>query len=62
LRLEHIGNKSFSLGFQIESIHDQQILAQGKSVMVAYDHQAGISVEIPADWRKKLTQYIEMNG
>lgn len=60
LRLEHIGTKSFSLAFQIESTQDQIILAQGKSFMVAYDNQANASIEIPADWREKLTRFEEV--
>lgn len=62
VRLEHLGNKSFTLRFQIEATSDNTILAQGKSVMVAYDSQAGKSINMPMDWRKKLTQFEDLNG
>jgi acyl-CoA thioester hydrolase len=62
LRLERLGNKSFTLAFLIETIHEKMPLARGTSVMVPYDQQIGASIPIPDDWREKLTQFEAQNG
>jgi acyl-CoA thioester hydrolase len=57
LRLDRMGNKSFTLAFLIELIKEKTPLARGTSVMVPYDQKTGTSIPIPADWREKITQF-----
>ena len=61
LSLAHIGNKSITFDFQIETEPDCQPLADGISVMVAYDNQKGKSMPLPPDWREKLTRFEKMD-
>lgn len=62
LRMEHLGNKSMTIAFQIETIAGGSALARGKSVMVAYDNATATSIPLPPDWRKKITQFEAQNG
>lgn len=57
LRLARLGNKSFTLDFQIEAVDTNTVFARGSSVMVAYDDEKEISMPLPTDWRDKLTQF-----
>lgn len=57
LRMERMGNKSFTLAFQIELDPQGNALARGKSTMVTYDNQAEKSMPIPLDWRKKINKF-----
>lgn len=51
-----IGNKSFDLHYAIVRTADGERItcAEGRSVMVCFDHQAGGSVPIPLPWRQAL--------
>lgn len=62
LRLVRIGTKSFTLAFQIESVHGQTAFARGTSVMVAYDSVRGQSIPLPAGWREKIQHFEQLNG
>ena len=62
LRLDRMGNKSFTLAFLIETIEERMPLARGSSVMVPIDPKIGTSIPIPADWREKITRFEAQNG
>lgn len=62
LRLDRMGNKSFTLAFLIESTPEKTPLARGTSVMVPIDQETETSIPIPADWREKITQFEAQNG
>ncbi|HOE70046.1 MAG TPA: thioesterase family protein [Brevefilum sp.] len=62
LRMTRLGNKSFTLTFQIETTPEHNPLARGTCVMVTYDPQTGKSIPLPDDWREKMTQFEEQNG
>lgn len=61
LRLARMGTKSLTFDFQIETVSDGQPLADGISVMVAYDNQRGKSIPLPPAWREKLTRFEKMD-
>ena len=62
LRLDRMGNKSFTLAFLIESVTGNVPLARGTSVLVAYDSTAGQSMPLPAEWRERILQFEAQNG
>ena len=53
VRAGRFGTKSFD--FEYELTVDGEIVAEAKSVQVAYDYGRGEAVAIPADWREKLS-------
>ncbi len=52
IHLENIGNKSFTLGYQIK-VNDK-IVTKGKSIMVAYDVKNSKTISIPDKMRDAL--------
>ena len=62
IRLLRIGNKSLTLGFQIESVKEGSVVAKGTSVMVAYDNDAEKSIAFPQEWREMILNYEEKHG
>lgn len=49
---EHIGTKSFTLSYELKV--NGIIFAKGRSVLVAYDGENGVSMEIPSKMREAL--------
>jgi len=62
LRVERLGHKSIAFAFQMASLPDERPLAQGRSVMVAYDNDAQQGVPIPPEWREMILQFEKKNG
>lgn len=58
-RCSRLGNKSFDLEYRI--IHllkgKEQLMADGVTVMVAYDYDAKKSIEIPAEWKETILKF-----
>jgi acyl-CoA thioester hydrolase len=53
-RCAHVGTKSFSLEHQIWS--GERLVADARSVLVGYDYEAGTSVPLTANQRRRLTE------
>jgi acyl-CoA thioester hydrolase len=47
------GTKSFDLDYVLRV--GGEIVAEGKSVQVAFDYERGEAIPVPQDWREKLT-------
>jgi len=47
------GTKSFDLDYELRV--DGDVVAEAKSVQVAYDYSRREPVPLPAEWREKLT-------
>jgi acyl-CoA thioester hydrolase len=60
LRVERLGTKSLTFAFQMEAGSDGGLVADGKSVMVAYDGKAAKGIPIPPGWRQKIIEFEEM--
>ena len=62
-RCTKIGNKSLELAYVMIAQHEgeAQLLAEGKTVMVAFDYTAGQSIAVPAVWKKALQEYEGLN-
>jgi len=62
LRVERMGMKSLTFVFRMEADPATGPVADGKSVMVAYDSDAGRGIPIPPDWRKKIIEFEGMDA
>ena len=52
VRASRFGTKSFDLDYELRV--DGKVVAEAKSVLVAYDYAKREAVEIPDEWREKL--------
>jgi acyl-CoA thioester hydrolase len=52
VRPARVGRKSFGLDYPVRAV--DRVVAEAKSVLVAYDDQHERSVELPARWREAL--------
>jgi acyl-CoA thioester hydrolase len=53
VRASRFGTKSFDLDYELRV--DEELVAEAKSVQVAYDYDRHEPVALPPDWREKLT-------
>ncbi|TMM22062.1 MAG: acyl-CoA thioesterase [Actinobacteria bacterium] len=53
VRASRFGTKSFDLDYELRV--EGELVAEAKSVQVAYDYERREPVPLPADWREKLT-------
>jgi acyl-CoA thioester hydrolase len=58
-RCSRLGNKSFDLEYRIVRLfkNQEQLMADGVTVMVAYDYVEKKSIEIPEEWKVALKKY-----
>jgi acyl-CoA thioester hydrolase len=47
-----VGTKSFDLEYVLRA--GERVVAEAKTVLVAYDYERGRSVEIPSEWKERL--------
>ena len=52
VRASRFGRKSFDLDYELRV--GGAVVAEAKSVLVAYDYGTGQAIELPDEWRKKL--------
>ncbi len=57
VRVSHIGTKSIAFEYQIVDLGTDAVLVKAETVMVAYDYHTRKSIPVPADWRKKISDY-----
>jgi acyl-CoA thioester hydrolase len=53
VRASRFGTKSFDLDYELRV--GGEVVAEAKSVQVAYDYDRRKAIPLPADWREKLT-------
>jgi acyl-CoA thioester hydrolase len=60
-RCSRLGNKSFDMEYQLVKTENgtEVLLADGKTVMVAFDYQANLSIPIPELWKQLVKNYEE---
>jgi acyl-CoA thioester hydrolase len=63
-RVTRLGNKSMTMGYEIEDHQSSQIQATGSSVLVAYDYDTEMTIPIPEHWRRTISEFeqIEPNS
>jgi len=54
LRVDSLGRSSFTVAYEILNARTREVIAEGKSVQVAYDYAQGKSVPLAEDFRAKL--------
>lgn len=54
LRVEKLGRTSFTVIYEILNTRTREVVAEGRSVQVAYDYGAGRSVPLSPDLRARL--------
>jgi acyl-CoA thioester hydrolase len=52
VRLARVGTKSFDLAYELRS--GDRLVAEARTVLVAYDYEKSAPIEIPTAWRERL--------
>jgi acyl-CoA thioester hydrolase len=52
VRPVRLGTKSFELEYELRA--DGRVVAEARTVLVGYDYDANVSIEIPDEWRRSL--------
>ena len=58
VRVSRLGNKSFEMEYKL-SVKDEEV-ARGRTTQVAFDYEAGKSISVPEEWRKKIVAFEKM--
>ncbi len=56
-RISRMGTKSFDFAYEVWSEADGQRCAHAIAPMVAYDHAAGHSIDIPRQWHERIAVF-----
>ena len=59
-RIEKVGNKSFTLFQQIVNTATQEVKTQSRSVLVAFDFVAQVSIPLLEPWRKRTLKLVPL--
>lgn len=57
VRISRLGNKSLHSEYVIEDSQTGAVLAEGSSVLVAFDYRAGRTIPIPDRWRRRIMEF-----
>jgi acyl-CoA thioester hydrolase len=57
VRTVHLGGKSWDLAYRLEDDSTYAELADGRTIMVAYDYRQERSMPIPAEWRTRIKEF-----
>ena len=57
VRVARLGNKSLRFEYQVEDQDNGTVLATAETVMVAYNYHTESSMPVPAEWRKKISEF-----
>jgi acyl-CoA thioester hydrolase len=57
MRAVKLGNKSMTFESVFENADTGSIVARAETVMVHFDYRSGQSTPLPAEWRKKISEY-----
>lgn len=55
-RCSRMGGKSFDFEYVIQNEAGESV-ASGKTVLVAFDYEANITISIPQQWRENMTNF-----
>ena len=56
-RAARLGSKSITFEYRIEDADNGALLATGEVVGVTFDYRSKKTISIPADWRKKISDF-----
>ncbi|MGE3956859.1 MAG: acyl-CoA thioesterase [Vicinamibacterales bacterium] len=54
LAVTAIGTSSVTMEYEVEHVASGRVIADGKTVVVAYDYRSGVTVPVPPDTRAAL--------
>jgi len=57
VRIPRLGNKSMDSIYCIEDTQSGRLLAEGSSVLVAYDYKSSSTIPIPDHWRQIIADF-----
>ena len=57
MRIGRMGKKSMDSLYCIEDAQTGEMLAEGSSVLVAYDYYTQSTISIPSDWRETIAKF-----
>lgn len=57
VRTTRIGNKSFTLEYEIQDPDTGRVFARAETVMVSYDYHTHQTVPVSAEWRAKIAAF-----
>lgn len=57
VRTSRLGNKSLDMEYLVREIGDGKICGVGKTVQVAYDYRAGITIPLRPNWRETIANF-----
>jgi acyl-CoA thioester hydrolase len=57
VRTADIGTKSLQMEYLMRDSEDQRELARGRTVLVAYDYLAGMSIAVPEGWKRRIKAF-----
>lgn len=56
-RINHLGNKSMTMAYSLLDTDTNLELANGSTVLVAYNYQSGKTIPIPIHWREVISKF-----
>lgn len=56
-RVSEIGGSSIKMEYRVETKADERLVAEAKSVMVAFDYALGKPVRVAEEWRTKMEEF-----
>ncbi|MEO8166796.1 MAG: thioesterase family protein [bacterium] len=57
VRVPEFGTKSFPMEYRIEHQKTGQLVADGSTVQVMYDYERKLTIPVPADTKKRITEF-----
>lgn len=57
VRVAEFGNKSFRMEYKIENDETKQVVADGSTVQVMYDYENEMTIVVPDEVKKKITDF-----
>jgi acyl-CoA thioester hydrolase len=57
VRVSHVGSKSLTTEYLIETYPEEKEMATGQAILVAYDYQLGGSIPVPERWRNVISKF-----
>ena len=57
VRFDKIGNKSMTVEQCVMNAETGEVMASGTVILVTFDYEKRMTIPVPEDWRKKITEF-----
>ncbi len=60
MRVDQVSGRSFNVAYRfVKELEEgeEQLCAEGSTLMVCYDFHKNMSIEMPSEWRKKISDF-----